>query len=116
MATGWTRVGSAWYYFASNGAMATGWLQVGSAWYYFASDGTMATGWTRIGSAWYYFSGSGQWASGTSTCPSWAPIKRNKDSGIYHRPGQQFYNKTVAEQCFSNSEDAERAGYRAAKR
>ena len=137
MATGWTQIGGSWYCFASNGAMATGWIFSGGRWfyldgsgamitsawavlngqwYYFASNGAMATGWTQIGSAWYYFSGSGQWAPGTSTCPAWAPIKGNKNSGIYHRPGQQFYDKTVAEQCFSSSVDAERAGYRAAKR
>ena len=116
MATGWTQVGGAWYYFASNGAMMTGWISSGGRWFYLNGSGAMATGWTQVGSAWYYFGGGGQWVSGTSTCPDWAPIKGNKDSGIYHRPGQQSYDRTVAEQCFSSSVDAERAGYRAAKR
>ena len=112
---GWKQDGGRWFYY-EKGAKKTGWLTEGGAWYYFAADGAMATGWTQVGSAWYYFGGGGQWVSGTSTCPDWAPIKGNKDSGIYHRPGQQSYDRTVAEQCFSSSVDAERAGYRAAKR
>ena len=114
--TGWLAERGAWYYFASNGAMVTGWIFSGGRWFYLNGSGAMVTGWAQVGSSWYYFSESGQWASGTSTCPAWAPIKGNKDSGIYHRPGQQSYDKTVAEQCFSSSTDAERAGYRAAKR
>jgi micrococcal nuclease len=50
------------------------------------------------------------------SCPPEAPIKGNADSGIYHRPGQQAYNKTKAEDCFATPADAEAAGYRAAKR
>jgi endonuclease YncB( thermonuclease family) len=49
------------------------------------------------------------------SCPSYAPIKGNRDSMIYHRPGQQYYGVTVPEQCFRTAAAAERAGYRAAK-
>lgn len=49
-------------------------------------------------------------------CPDWAPIKGNDNSGIYHRPGQQAYNRTKPEACFATSAAAEVAGYRAAKR
>ncbi len=48
-------------------------------------------------------------------CPSSAPIKGNANSMIYHRPGQEYYDVTVPEECFASSAAAERAGYRAAK-
>jgi hypothetical protein len=50
------------------------------------------------------------------SCPPDAPIKGNADSGIYHRPGQQAYNRTKAEDGFASAADAEASGYRAAKR
>jgi len=49
------------------------------------------------------------------SCPSWAPIKGNRNSGIYHVPGGRYYGVTKAEECFSNRWDAEAAGYRASK-
>lgn len=52
--------------------------------------------------------------SGT-TCPSWAPIKGNESSGIYHVPGGAFYNRTNPEICFSTTAAARAAGYRASK-
>lgn len=33
-------------------------------------------------------------------CPANAPIKGNVNSMIYHRPGQEYYDITVAEGCF----------------
>lgn len=48
-------------------------------------------------------------------CPSYAPIKGNADSMIYHRPGQQYYAVTNPEECFRNGASAEAAGYRPAK-
>ena len=48
-------------------------------------------------------------------CPASAPIKGNRDSMIYHRPGQQYYAATKPEQCFRNAASAVAAGYRAAK-
>ncbi len=48
-------------------------------------------------------------------CPSYAPIKGNQSSMIYHRPGQQYYDVTTPEECFRNAASAEAAGYRAAK-
>lgn len=50
------------------------------------------------------------------TCPDFAPIKGNKNSMIYHRPGQSAYGKTKPEVCFARAEDAEASGFRAAKR
>lgn len=44
-------------------------------------------------------------------------IKGNKNSRgekIYHMPGQQFYDKTNAEETFCSEADAKAAGYRAA--
>jgi micrococcal nuclease len=48
-------------------------------------------------------------------CPASAPIKGNANSMIYHRPGQQYYDITVAEECFATAAQAEAAGYRAAQ-
>lgn len=48
-------------------------------------------------------------------CPSYAPIKGNASSMIYHRPGQAYYAATHPEECFRNAASAEAAGYRAAK-
>lgn len=48
-------------------------------------------------------------------CPSSAPIKGNMNSMIYHRPGQEYYDVTVPEECFATADAAERAGYRAAQ-
>ena len=63
---------------------------------------------------------SGSGVSGTvapqgRSCPSYAPIKGNASSMIYHRPGQQYYGATVPEECFRNAASAVAAGYRAAK-
>ncbi|PDY32284.1 hypothetical protein COO17_31135 [Bacillus wiedmannii] len=35
---------------------------------------------------------------------------------IYHMPGQQFYDKTKAEEMFCSEADAKSAGYRASKK
>ena len=49
-------------------------------------------------------------------CPSWAPIKGNASSMIYHVPGGAFYSRTNPEQCFASASAAKSAGYRASKR
>ncbi|MGM7697381.1 cell wall-binding repeat-containing protein [Microbacterium sp. A84] len=49
------------------------------------------------------------------TCPTWAPIKGNASSMIYHVPGGAFYEKTNPEECFANEGAAQRAGYRKSK-
>lgn len=48
-------------------------------------------------------------------CPSNAHIKGNASSGIYHKPGQRFYNKTHPEVCFASDSAAVSAGYRKSK-
>lgn len=48
-------------------------------------------------------------------CPSWAPIKGNAPSKIYHMKGQRFYLKTTPEICFSTEAAAKKAGYRKSK-
>ena len=50
--------------------------------------------------------------NGTADCPSEYPIKGNRQSRIYHRPGQVSYPSTVAEYCFASKEAAESAGFR----
>jgi hypothetical protein len=48
-------------------------------------------------------------------CPASHPVKGNGNSGIYHLPGGRFYDVTNPEECFRTPEDAEAAGYRAAR-
>jgi large subunit ribosomal protein L17 len=43
--------------------------------------------------------------------PEGFPIKGNADSMLYHVPGSQFYDRTVAEVWFATEEDAEQAGF-----
>ena len=52
---------------------------------------------------------------GTANCPPDYPIKGNRQSRIYHRPGQSSYASTVAEFCFASEEAAEVAGFRASR-
>jgi hypothetical protein len=49
---------------------------------------------------------------GTASCPPDYPIKGNRQSRIYHLPGQVSYPSTVAEYCFASAEAAELAGFR----
>ncbi|WP_374313244.1 carboxypeptidase regulatory-like domain-containing protein [Microbacterium sp.] len=53
--------------------------------------------------------------SSTWSCPSWAPIKGNADSMIYHMPWQRYYDATQPEDCFRTETAAVAAGYRRAK-
>src|SRR5438046_1061481 len=46
------------------------------------------------------------------SCPSSAPVKVSR-SGVYHLPGDPFYNQTKAKHCFTPGGAAEAAGYRA---
>jgi hypothetical protein len=48
-------------------------------------------------------------------CPAGYPLKANNNSGIFHVPGGRFYDRTVAERCYANAEDAIADGYRQAK-
>jgi hypothetical protein len=50
--------------------------------------------------------------NGTANCPPDYPIKGNRQSRIYHSPGQVSYPSTIAEYCFASAEAAERAGFR----
>jgi hypothetical protein len=49
------------------------------------------------------------------SCPDGYPVKANDNSGIFHVPGGRFYDRTVAERCYANAEDAIADGYRPAK-
>jgi endonuclease YncB( thermonuclease family) len=49
-----------------------------------------------------------------NTCPSYAPIKGNADSMIYHMPGQRYYAVTNPEECFATEAAAQAHGYRRA--
>lgn len=39
------------------------------------------------------------------------PVKA-KSSGIYHLPGDSFYNRISGDFCFNNQEEAEEAGFK----
>lgn len=49
-------------------------------------------------------------------CPATHPIKGNRNSMIFHKPGGQYYDRTKPEECFGTDADAVAAGYRASKR
>jgi hypothetical protein len=48
-------------------------------------------------------------------CPKGYPLKANDNSRIFHSPGGRFYERTVAERCYANADDAIADGYRPAK-
>jgi large subunit ribosomal protein L17 len=43
--------------------------------------------------------------------PEGFPVKGNADSMLYHAPGTEYYDRTVAEVWFATEEDAEQAGF-----
>ena len=49
------------------------------------------------------------------SCPDGYPVKANDNSRIYHVPGGRFYDRTAAERCYANADDALADGYRPAK-
>jgi hypothetical protein len=49
------------------------------------------------------------------SCPSWAPIKGNANSMIYHMPSGRYYSVTKPEECFRTESAAVNAGYRKSK-
>jgi len=49
-------------------------------------------------------------------CPVGKPIKGNAQSGVYHVPRGQYYNKTKPERCFTTEQEAQKAGYRKSSR
>ena len=54
--------------------------------------------------------------TGAADCPEGYAVKGNASSRIYHVPGGNSYGRTIPEICFATAEDAETAGFRAAKR
>lgn len=61
------------------------------------------------------------WAAAKGkNCPAGYPVKGNQTGSNkewkYHVRGGAYYNRTVPEQCFKNTSDARKAGYRASKR
>jgi trigger factor len=53
---------------------------------------------------------------GTPNAPEGYPIKGNAESMLYHVPGGNSYEQTVAEYHFATEEDAQASGFRAARR
>ena len=48
-------------------------------------------------------------------CPDGYPLKANNNSRDLSLPGGRFYDRTVAERCYADAEDAIADGYRPAK-
>jgi hypothetical protein len=48
-------------------------------------------------------------------CPRGYPVKANDNSGIYHVPGQTYYDITNNRHCYASTAQASAAAYRAAK-
>lgn len=48
-------------------------------------------------------------------CPDGYPVKAKDNSQIYHVPGGRFYDRTIPERCYADTDAAEADGYRAAK-
>jgi hypothetical protein len=59
--------------------------------------------------------GDGPIAGTGLTCPAGYPVKANTNSGIYHVPGQKFYDATNARNCYRTEQAAQAAGYRKSK-
>jgi large subunit ribosomal protein L17 len=53
-------------------------------------------------------------ATEDGAAPEGHEVKGNADSGLYHVPGSQWYDATVAEFWFASAEDAEKAGFKPA--
>jgi hypothetical protein len=60
--------------------------------------------------------GSWQAPNADGSCPDGFPIKANDQSKIFHEPGGRSYDRTIAERCYANADDAKADGYRPAKR
>jgi hypothetical protein len=58
--------------------------------------------------------GSGPQAPVEGSCPASAPIKATK-TGIYHLPGDPYYVRSNAVQCFATPKAAQAAGFRASR-
>ncbi len=57
--------------------------------------------------------------NGFLRCPQSHPLKGNVSAGgdkIFHRPQDDFYNRTKPERCFFSTEAAEAEGFRLARR
>src|SRR5262245_2993616 len=59
--------------------------------------------------------GSGPPAPIEGSCPASAPIKATK-TGLYHLPGDPYYARSHAVQCFATPQAAQAAGFRAPRR
>lgn len=59
---------------------------------------------------------SGRAAPVNRSCPASHPIKGNASSLIYHLPGDDYYTRTVPEECSATEDAARGAGYRRARR
>ena len=62
MATGWTQIGDARYYFSNTGVMRTGWLDQDGVRYHLAESGAMDTGWRNMTETYQQWNGeTGEW-------------------------------------------------------
>ncbi|MBE6086509.1 MAG: hypothetical protein E7206_00370 [Clostridium beijerinckii] len=126
----WKSDNMGWWYTEGN-SWATGWRQIDGNWYYFNSSGYIAHDTTIDG---YYLGSNGVWTANTSAqntndnVSNTSSVKQYVDANgsglikgsvdyIYHIPGSTYYDRTKkVQQWFKTIEEAEAAGYRAAKK
>ncbi|HLG00079.1 MAG TPA: hypothetical protein VI916_06385 [Acidimicrobiia bacterium] len=53
--------------------------------------------------------------NGDGSCPPTHPVKAKLESGIFHVPGGQFYDRTKADRCYRDAAAAEADGLRPSK-
>jgi hypothetical protein len=49
-------------------------------------------------------------------CPPSHPVKVKLESGIYHKPGDAFYDRTRPDRCYTDAAAAAADGLRAPRR
>ena len=49
-------------------------------------------------------------------CPDTHPVKVKLRSGLFHKPGMAWYNRTKADRCYSSADGAEAHGFRPSSR
>jgi len=52
----------------------------------------------------------------SGNCPDSHPVKAKDNSGLYHVPGGNTYDRTIPDRCYASTEAAEADGYRPSQR
>lgn len=106
-------IDGSWRYFRNSGTLATGWQYINNIWCYFAGEyGAQLLGRNNISGIWYYLPTEHEVNRNLIK----NKIKGNKNSNIYHVPGQRFYEITKDNVLYLETErDAQKLGFRRSK-